>query len=146
MAEVVPEKSRALKFAEQQLLRHGWEQGKEPWLCFGATTRPPQGGRLMSHTLSSLSSLSSGKGLGRDENGICEAIKVNVKCGKGGVSVQWCMKVINRFHIYRMMMSVDSRVACLVGRPQGRRAVHLSTGGIMSSTRPPPACRWSLIR
>ncbi|XP_013885420.1 G patch domain-containing protein 4 [Austrofundulus limnaeus] len=28
MAEVVPEKSRGLKFAEQQLLRHGWEQGK----------------------------------------------------------------------------------------------------------------------
>ncbi|XP_053288389.1 G patch domain-containing protein 4 [Pleuronectes platessa] len=52
MAEVVPEKSRGLKFAEQQLLRHGWEQGK---------------------------------GLGREENGICEAIKVNVKCGKGGV-------------------------------------------------------------
>ncbi|XP_060937415.1 G patch domain-containing protein 4 [Limanda limanda] len=52
MANVVPEKSRGLKFAEQQLLRHGWEQGK---------------------------------GLGREENGICEAIKVNVKCGKGGV-------------------------------------------------------------
>lgn len=28
MAEVVQEKSRGLKFAEQQLLRHGWEQGK----------------------------------------------------------------------------------------------------------------------
>ncbi|KAM7383037.1 hypothetical protein PAMP_002724 [Pampus punctatissimus] len=52
MAEVVQEKSRGLKFAEQQLLRHGWEQGK---------------------------------GLGRDENGISEAIKVKVKCDKGGV-------------------------------------------------------------
>ncbi|KAI1886046.1 hypothetical protein AGOR_G00210000 [Albula goreensis] len=51
MAEV-EEKSRGLKFAEQQLLRHGWEQGK---------------------------------GLGRDENGISEAIKVKVKCDKGGV-------------------------------------------------------------
>lgn len=28
MAEVVQEKSRGLKFAEQQLLRHGWEHGK----------------------------------------------------------------------------------------------------------------------
>uniref|UniRef100_A0A3Q3EXW8 G patch domain-containing protein 4 n=1 Tax=Labrus bergylta TaxID=56723 RepID=A0A3Q3EXW8_9LABR len=45
-------KSRGLKFAEQQLLRHGWEHGK---------------------------------GLGRAENGISEAIKVKVKCDKGGV-------------------------------------------------------------
>lgn len=52
MAEVVPEKSRGLKFAEQQLLRHGWEHGK---------------------------------GLGRKENGISEAIKIKVKCDKGGV-------------------------------------------------------------
>ncbi|KAK2909871.1 G patch domain-containing protein 4 [Channa argus] len=52
MAEVVQEKSRGLKFAEQQLLRHGWEHGK---------------------------------GLGRGENGISEAIKVKVKCDKGGV-------------------------------------------------------------
>ncbi|XP_041648529.1 G patch domain-containing protein 4 [Cheilinus undulatus] len=52
MAEVVQEKSRGLKFAEQQLLRHGWEHGK---------------------------------GLGRAENGISEAIKVKVKCNKGGV-------------------------------------------------------------
>uniref|UniRef100_A0A3Q2Q8F5 G patch domain-containing protein 4 n=1 Tax=Fundulus heteroclitus TaxID=8078 RepID=A0A3Q2Q8F5_FUNHE len=53
MAETVLDKSRGLKFAEQQLLRHGWEQGK---------------------------------GLGRSENGISEAIKVKVKCDKGGVS------------------------------------------------------------
>nr|XP_046254651.1 G patch domain-containing protein 4 [Scatophagus argus] len=52
MADVVQEKSRGLKFAEQQLLRHGWEHGK---------------------------------GLGRAENGISEAIKVKVKCDKGGV-------------------------------------------------------------
>uniref|UniRef100_A0A3Q4BP24 G patch domain-containing protein 4 n=1 Tax=Mola mola TaxID=94237 RepID=A0A3Q4BP24_MOLML len=51
MAEVLQKKSRGLKFAEQQLLRHGWEQ----------------------------------KGLGRAENGISEAIKVKVKCDKGGV-------------------------------------------------------------
>ncbi|KAJ8288006.1 hypothetical protein COCON_G00006650 [Conger conger] len=52
MADAVEEKSRGLRFAEQQLLRHGWEQGK---------------------------------GLGRDENGISEAIQVKVKCDKGGV-------------------------------------------------------------
>uniref|UniRef100_A0A3Q2SS51 G patch domain-containing protein 4 n=1 Tax=Fundulus heteroclitus TaxID=8078 RepID=A0A3Q2SS51_FUNHE len=52
MAETVLDKSRGLKFAEQQLLRHGWEQGK---------------------------------GLGRSENGISEAIKVKVKCDKGGI-------------------------------------------------------------
>ncbi|KAM6910426.1 G patch domain-containing protein 4 [Xenentodon cancila] len=50
MAEA--EKSRGLKFAEQQLRRHGWERGK---------------------------------GLGRAENGMVEAIKVKVKCDKGGV-------------------------------------------------------------
>ncbi|KAF7708549.1 G patch domain-containing protein 4 [Silurus meridionalis] len=52
MTETAPKKSCGLKFAEQQLLRHGWEQGK---------------------------------GLGRAENGIAEAIRVKVKCGKGGV-------------------------------------------------------------
>lgn len=52
MAETVQKKSSGMKFAEQQLLRHGWEQGK---------------------------------GLGREENGISEAIKVKVKCDKGGV-------------------------------------------------------------
>ncbi|XP_058863479.1 G patch domain-containing protein 4-like isoform X1 [Acipenser ruthenus] len=45
-------KLRGLQFAEQQLLRHGWEQGK---------------------------------GLGKRENGISEAIKVKVKCDKSGV-------------------------------------------------------------
>ncbi|XP_056261910.1 G patch domain-containing protein 4 [Pseudoliparis swirei] len=52
MSEVVPEKSRGLKFAERQLLRHGWERGK---------------------------------GLGRGEDGISEAIKIKVKCDKGGI-------------------------------------------------------------
>ncbi|KAM9782790.1 G patch domain-containing protein 4 [Neosynchiropus ocellatus] len=52
MAEVVQEKSRGLTFAEKQLKRHGWKEGK---------------------------------GLGREENGISEAIKVKVKCNKGGV-------------------------------------------------------------
>ncbi|XP_030606675.1 G patch domain-containing protein 4 [Archocentrus centrarchus] len=71
MAEAVPEKSRGLKFAEQQLLRHGWEHGK---------------------------------GLGRAENGISEAIKVKVKCDKGGVghkegeqfSFHWWDHVFNK--------------------------------------------------
>ncbi|XP_020784579.1 G patch domain-containing protein 4 [Boleophthalmus pectinirostris] len=52
MAESGAEKSRGLRFAERQLLRHGWEHGK---------------------------------GLGRDENGISEAIKVKVKCDKSGI-------------------------------------------------------------
>ncbi|XP_053485248.1 G patch domain-containing protein 4 [Ictalurus furcatus] len=52
MSQTAEEKSRGLKFAEQQLLRHGWEQGK---------------------------------GLGRAENGISEAIRVKVKCDRGGV-------------------------------------------------------------
>ncbi|KAL0984829.1 hypothetical protein UPYG_G00147640 [Umbra pygmaea] len=51
MAECL-EKSHGLKFAEQQLLRHGWKQGK---------------------------------GLGRQEDGISEPIKVKVKCDKGGM-------------------------------------------------------------
>ncbi|KAK0155548.1 G patch domain-containing protein 4 [Merluccius polli] len=46
------QKSRGMKFAEQQLLRHGWTEGK---------------------------------GLGREENGISEAIKVKVKCNKEGI-------------------------------------------------------------
>ncbi|KAF5907742.1 G patch domain-containing protein 4, partial [Clarias magur] len=52
MSETAAEKRRGMSFAEQQLVRHGWEQGK---------------------------------GLGRAENGISEAIKVKVKCDKGGV-------------------------------------------------------------
>lgn len=52
MAEATQDKPTGLKFAEQQLLRHGWEKGK---------------------------------GLGRRESGISEAIKVKIKCDKGGV-------------------------------------------------------------
>ncbi|XP_048880624.1 G patch domain-containing protein 4 isoform X4 [Brienomyrus brachyistius] len=52
MANKVAEKTPGLKFAEQQLLRHGWERGK---------------------------------GLGKEENGITEAIKVKIKCDKGGM-------------------------------------------------------------
>ncbi|CAN9514170.1 unnamed protein product [Ophioblennius macclurei] len=71
MAEEEQEKSHGLKFAEQQLLRHGWEQGK---------------------------------GLGRAGNGISEAIKVKVKCDKGGVghregdqfSFHWWDHVFNK--------------------------------------------------
>uniref|UniRef100_W5MQS4 G patch domain-containing protein 4 n=1 Tax=Lepisosteus oculatus TaxID=7918 RepID=W5MQS4_LEPOC len=51
MADAAEDKSRGLKFAERQLLRHGWQQGK---------------------------------GLGKRENGISEAIKVKVKCDKTG--------------------------------------------------------------
>ncbi|KAA0703363.1 G patch domain-containing protein 4 [Triplophysa tibetana] len=52
MAETTREKATGLKFAEQLLLRHGWEKGK---------------------------------GLGRRENGISEAIKVQIKRDKGGM-------------------------------------------------------------
>ncbi|XP_061918730.1 G patch domain-containing protein 4 isoform X1 [Entelurus aequoreus] len=52
MAEAVQDKGRGLKFAEEQLKRHGWEHGK---------------------------------GLGRKEDGLSQAIKVKVKCDKGGV-------------------------------------------------------------
>ncbi|XP_050786491.1 G patch domain-containing protein 4 [Gopherus flavomarginatus] len=45
-------KTKGMKFAEQQLQRHGWKQGK---------------------------------GLGKQENGISEAIKVKVKCDTAGV-------------------------------------------------------------
>nr|XP_033779762.1 G patch domain-containing protein 4 [Geotrypetes seraphini]XP_033779763.1 G patch domain-containing protein 4 [Geotrypetes seraphini] len=45
-------KSSGMEFAEKQLKRHGWKQGK---------------------------------GLGKQESGISEAIKVKVKCGKAGV-------------------------------------------------------------
>lgn len=65
------EKSTGLKFAEEQLLRHGWEKGK---------------------------------GLGRAKNGISEAIKVKVKCDKGGMghkqgeqfSFHWWDHVFNK--------------------------------------------------
>ncbi|XP_073703647.1 G patch domain-containing protein 4 [Garra rufa] len=71
MADMVEEKSTGLKFAEKQLLRHGWEKGK---------------------------------GLGRSENGISEAIKVKIKCDKGGIghkegeqfSFHWWDHVFNK--------------------------------------------------
>uniref|UniRef100_A0A671LF21 G patch domain-containing protein 4 n=1 Tax=Sinocyclocheilus anshuiensis TaxID=1608454 RepID=A0A671LF21_9TELE len=71
MAEMVQEKNTGLKFAEEQLLRHGWEKGK---------------------------------GLGRYENGISEAIKVKIKCDKGGMghkegeqfSFHWWDHVFNK--------------------------------------------------
>lgn len=79
MAEVVQEKSRGLKFAEEQLLRHGWEQGKKKSLSY---TLKYNFGTLELN----LFIVQTGKGLGRAENGISEAIKVKVKCNKGGVS------------------------------------------------------------
>ncbi|XP_038131320.1 G patch domain-containing protein 4 [Cyprinodon tularosa] len=70
MAEA-EQQSRGLRFAEQLLLRHGWEQGK---------------------------------GLGRTESGRSEAIKVKVKCDKGGIghregeqfSFHWWDHVFNK--------------------------------------------------
>lgn len=80
MAEAEQEKSRGLKFAEQLLLSHGWEHGESDVHTI----------RNQQVTVTSLgltgSALSPGKGLGRAENGISEAIKVKVKCDKGGVS------------------------------------------------------------
>ncbi|KAK9961078.1 hypothetical protein ABG768_008890 [Culter alburnus] len=71
MAETVQKKSTGLKFAEEQLKRHGWEKGK---------------------------------GLGKSENGISEAIKVQIKCGKRGIghkegeqfSFHWWDHVFNK--------------------------------------------------
>ena len=87
MAEVEQEKSRGLKFAEQQLLRHGWEQGEilDRYGCSALfkLCRVTDFCRFLIH-----STVSSGKGLGRAENGISEAIKVKVKCDKGGVSIR----------------------------------------------------------
>lgn len=77
MADIVQEKSRGLKFAEQQLLRHGWEQGKIHSCALKYN--------FVALELN-LFILQTGKGLGRAENGISEAIKVKVKCNKGGVS------------------------------------------------------------
>lgn len=75
----MPEKTGGLKFAERQLLRHGWEHGE--MLCYQVKSDELSGSRCLT-----LSSVSAGKGLGRAENGISEAIKVKVKCDKGGVS------------------------------------------------------------
>nr|XP_057909924.1 G patch domain-containing protein 4 [Doryrhamphus excisus] len=71
MADVVQDKGHGLSFAEKQLKRHGWKQGK---------------------------------GLGREENGLSEAIKVKVKCDKGGIghkegeqfTFQWWDHVFNK--------------------------------------------------
>lgn len=69
------EKSRGAAFAEQQLLRHGWEHGETLTLSIASSCRCVTD-----------PALSAGKGLGRAENGISEPIKVKVKCDKGGVS------------------------------------------------------------
>ncbi|XP_034030113.1 G patch domain-containing protein 4 [Thalassophryne amazonica] len=71
MADTMQEETSGIKFAEQQLRRHGWKHGK---------------------------------GLGRDENGMTEAIKVKVKCNKGGIghkegeqfTFQWWDHVFNK--------------------------------------------------
>lgn len=121
MAEVVQKKSRGLKFAEQQLLRHGWEQGK-----ILSTSLKHNLVELELHWCIS----QIGKGLGRAENGISEAIKVKVKCNKGGVS-----DVGSFLHIFSLALSrsrvTSWNVALLsasVGS-QGRGAVHLPLVG-----------------
>lgn len=86
--------------------------------------------------------LSSGKGLGRAENGISEAIKVKVKCDKGGVSA---------VRLYAADACVDAKTERAIYISSARLAIKKgssspSTGGIMSSIKPPPACRWSLIK
>ncbi len=130
MAEVVQEKSRGLKFAEQQLLRHGWEQGKtlRSLLCNSSTCSVSHWCRFIQPTLS------SGKGLGRAENGISEAIKVKVKCDKGGVSdrfmqhfntslVHMCHWFGLDFIVCRKLLFVDKHDAFLhqVGHKEGEQ-------------------------
>lgn len=92
MTEVVAEKTGGLKFAERQLLRHGWERGE--MLC-QMKSDESSGSRCLT-----LSSVSAGKGLGRAENGISEAIKVKVKCDKGGVS-SWFYLLFNHVSTLR---------------------------------------------
>lgn len=85
------------------------------------------------------SALSSGKGLGRAENGISEAIKVKVKCDKGGVSDiwfhaafalilmdYWCTALtvlVETLVFCRRLWFVDSHVALLyqVGHKEGEQ-------------------------
>lgn len=77
MADVVQGKSRGLKFAEEQLKRQGWKHGEmisRHLICVDSC-------RFLIRSTSP-----SGQGLGRAQNGISEALKVKVKCGKGGVS------------------------------------------------------------
>ncbi|KAF6729448.1 G patch domain-containing protein 4 [Oryzias melastigma] len=89
----VSEKSRGAAFAEQQLLRHGWEHGETLTLSIASSCRCVTD-----------PALSAGKGLGRAENGISEPIKVKVKCDKGGVghregeqfSFHWWDHVFNK--------------------------------------------------
>ncbi|PWA24961.1 hypothetical protein CCH79_00015501, partial [Gambusia affinis] len=97
MAEAEQEKSRGLKFAEQLLLSHGWEHGESD-----QTIKNQQ--VTVTRLVLTGSALSPGKGLGRAENGISEAIKVKVKCDKGGIghregeqfSFHWWDHVFNK--------------------------------------------------
>lgn len=135
MAEVVQEKSRGLNFGEQQLLRHGWEHGKILWsfLCkfnHCMCNVSHSGCKFLTQ-----SALSSGKGLGRAQNGISEAIKVKVKCDKGGVSINECTAVtilVPHLSITLDFIVCKSWLACCSspsGWPQGRGAVHLPLVG-----------------
>uniref|UniRef100_A0A3P8VZN2 G patch domain-containing protein 4 n=1 Tax=Cynoglossus semilaevis TaxID=244447 RepID=A0A3P8VZN2_CYNSE len=104
MAEA-QKKSRATNFAEQQLLRHGWEHGK---------------------------------GLGRSENGISEAIKVKVKCDKGGVghkegeqfTYHWWDHVFNKAS---SSLQVESDQVCLTLLPAESPVVQSITLRVTSS-------------
>ncbi|KAM9723753.1 G patch domain-containing protein 4 [Menidia menidia] len=108
MAEGVPEKSRGLKFAEQQLLRHGWEHGK---------------------------------GLGRAENGISEAIKVKVKCDKGGVghkegeqfSFHWWDHVFNKASASLQVQSDQDGISLKRTAEEGEEG---EEGGRISNKKP----------
>lgn len=69
----------------------------------------------------------SGKGLGRAENGISEAIKVKVKCNKGGVSDGWIVDALFEqllSHIcHRFCLKRSTHVAPLhqVGHKEGEQ-------------------------
>ncbi|XP_076844593.1 G patch domain-containing protein 4 [Brachyhypopomus gauderio] len=99
------DESRGLTFARQQLLRHGWNEGK---------------------------------GLGRDENGICEAIKVKVKCDKGGVghkeseqfTFHWWDHVFNKASASLAVESVQDGV--LVKKMEGAEEEE----GVISNRKP----------
>lgn len=89
------------------------------------------------------SALSAGKGLGRAENGISEAIKVKVKCDKGGVSRCWSLGASEMWNIrenYSEIFIWSFRSAT------EKESSSASTGGIMYSIKPHLACRWRQIR
>ncbi|KAL4646771.1 G patch domain-containing protein 4 isoform X1 [Arapaima gigas] len=111
MEKFVEGKSRGLRFAEQQLLRHGWEHGK---------------------------------GLGREENGIAEAIRVKVKCDKGGVghhqgeqfTFHWWDHVFNKASASLAVESSEDGVKVKKVAKEEEEEEEEDAAGIISNKKP----------